>query len=356
MLQLNKIIHTPSTPQISVRIENEWVKRAPGTTKSIQKLFERFLPEHQSLIPKMTSQLNSYTTYIKENNSIPYGMILTNAGMESHAARYSQKYNIQMTTFEFNEDLSNNDHEIGFREHCDFCSAKISENESPFIGVIFLLPGIGHVVPVIFHTKESKPIAAVILDVLDTSSTVLVERVQLFLKILEIPFAASEDRVQHDTFSCRTGALVTLRNALIHLKGKNCTAKKLFDIKESGTFFPLPPQWGFTNQIFKNDAQINLLTVRKYETIQEHRNRFTQSVKISYEIRLPYLADEAAPQKFSSEHYSMERSIYNESYFITWTDELQINTYMLRKGFKLAGMPLPPGLKEKPERQFFGYF
>ncbi len=66
---------------------------------------------------------------------------------------------------------------------------------------------------------------------------------------LNVSIAHCDAPRQADPLSCRTGALVTLRNALVDLKNKGFAEGSLLELLnvqqlEKGQFFKIPASWG----------------------------------------------------------------------------------------------------------------
>ncbi|MBY0529726.1 MAG: hypothetical protein K2P51_06005 [Rhabdochlamydiaceae bacterium] len=191
-----------------------------------------------------------------ENVTLPHGVLLFNSLLKKVAEKYSRKYAIEIlicNTEEFEELISSDfisDHPIGVivtADHdidCGFYYYKSFENTM-------------HVTPVLLNFKKGKR-EAVILDSAGVNSDgAAVEPLSEFVectlshesKEACTTYIAQAPR-QADSFSCRTDALIILRNALLDLKHgfENFGAKVAH--ASNLRFVSLPLQWSYTSQIF----------------------------------------------------------------------------------------------------------
>jgi hypothetical protein len=134
---------------------------------------------------------------------------------------------------------------------------------------------------------------------------------------------------QADNFSCRTDALILLKEALLDIKEKRLTDLKSYinpqrifvgDLASDGQF-EMPAAWSKSVQIaslIKQDLSINAPGSKTY-SLKEHRDRFTEKITKTLTFHLESLPKE------HSDHAP-----------IAIVEEVNIHTYLNYKGKKLA--------------------
>ncbi len=255
---------------------------------------------------------------------------------------YKEKYGINIFIAE-NEQLINL-----INENCN-------QYPSEPVGLIFCHEET-HVVPIILNFSAlGKEI--IILDVLGPLPQNKVS--EMFLKLLKstnVPFGSCSYKRQVDKFSCRTGSLVTLRNALLDLKS-NLLEKSLFEyVSCKSDLFSIPPAWGFTDQIFKcEEAMFSVMNPRQpysklipkkiVDNISESRGKYQKKLIFDCSLKLPYpnLKTLKTIQKVIAKRdfpfmieFTTQSSSSNQYLIIEWTSQTIVNTYMLSKGFKIC--------------------
>ena len=197
---------------------------------------------------------------------------------------------------------------------------EMSTTERQFFGLIGIHPGERHLhaVPFLFNSNSA---GSEVLQ-LDT------ERKLMGLSKLkaDFKFYQATDFRQADTFSCRTEALVILRNALLYIKHHGITSLDFLPRKESSSdeVIPvsLPEEWDYTNQVsHKGGTPEEKLVIRDFFSNQEAKREAPRTVA---EFREKY----SAPVTFWK-RYAGEGSTW-----VTETTAKKINIFLLQKGRK----------------------
>ncbi len=319
-----------------------------GLEKQIEKS-----PNIIKIITQLKQNKFEFTIKQKDKLAVPSDELLI-----AQARNYKHKYDIDIT--------------IATREEVDCFGPSEKANEylesllltklqdpTPRIeGIIYSENAkIGHAVPIILQMSKTGPFALV-CDVLGPDNgTLAYKETLLALKKLKIPFAQAKETRQADFFSCRTGALVTLRNALLDLKKNLLPGQSIFKysnvaVNKNGKVntYSIPDQWAFTDQVYKAKINLDPDNPRRHysskrknlEAISKSRERYQNEVEYLFSLE----GKAGSKTQFNLESCPVGITIttkpdpYNKSYLqiitIEWKAKLTQNTYMHEKGFSIA--------------------
>lgn len=311
--------------------------KMPLVVRLIKEL-EKSSPELYQVLTDKDTQNDHMMIFRYKQNSYPF-VYPTFKGLIAYVEHYKNKYGISITVL-------NNESEIS-----TFLQNQLQDKTERFMAIIFDPTKTEHVVSLIvkFHSKGAK---AIILDVITQYKHEFCKVLENQLMINKIPTSICQDPRQADTKSCRVGALVTLRNALLNLKS-NKSASAIFDTANiSSGQCSIPAEWGFTDQIFKPKVSIDslknprqLYSTKEYkrkapESIQESRNKYQHDLlHFKYKITLSKNpATEALdlsmlklPPEIKCFRVGSDRLLR-----ITISKNPNLNVYMLYKGFHVA--------------------
>lgn len=153
---------------------------------------------------------------------------------------------------------------------------------------------------------------------------------------------------QGDHFSCHTGGIILLRNALLalHYHGYSGGFREVLqegEIAENCVFF-LPPEWDYTEQItnrYLNNKHLDIRSCFSKKTRKSpqkalsHRKKYTKTVLITCKMwrnKAPQGITENPPEGV---RYKKSKRLWSVKYTISRT----INTYLIEKSQKLAKSP-----------------
>lgn len=223
------------------------------------------------------------------------------------------------------------------------------------IGIIYSGLYCGHVVPLIFAVREGQP-SALVLDVLGYLPGHPVHNEALSaLKLTNIPFLSCKDERQNDIFSCRTGALVTLRNALLDLKNKgNPCLFAAVNVKNSHRgdqpkkqTFRLPASWGAAHdQRYRKTREKNWnenLPTRKYvganktaQSLRDFKEKNLENKSCAFQLEIALRTSEsAALASLGQDCLPSGVTISKKVLKINWQEMEQQNGYMINKAERI---------------------
>ncbi len=328
-------------------LESDPVVRRLLKDTELSDTFKKWLRQLYSKNPVDASRV--------ENMTLPQGVLPFNSLLKEMTDQYLRKYAIEIricNTEEFEELISLSlvlehpigvivtaDHEIdpGFYYYKSFNSTM-------------------HVTPVLLNFRNEKK-EAIILDSAGVNAEAvpvepLSEFVDCTLKHLSrgqcMPYIASAAR-QADPFSCRTDALIILRNALLDLKkGFETLESKLIKIT-SDRLVSLPMQWSYTSQIFHKlhcgrsescnlDVEMlspsgQLITVCG-RTLEEFWREYLMPATFKYELRLPESLCSIAEIPQLPKNYSV--IVKDNRLYIQSLQTRKINDYLRLKGIEFS--------------------
>lgn len=234
-----------------------------------------------SLAPKVSSY--SRLTVPEQKIAVP-----NKTALEFEAERYFEKYEIVI--------------KITLRQDLEDLLTELNNqfSDETYIGIIvFREWSHQHVTPLLIYfpgKENSKCREAVILDTAGEYKRLKKDLEENFEDILFPEVFYTEKARQADTYSCRTGAMVLLRNALLYLKqgGHNGGFSEIFN---ENKIEELPPEWDYTEQISnKHPGAKGYLAIRSRfskkekapQTVEEHRQKHTREIQSRYKISNSY--------------------------------------------------------------------
>lgn len=261
------------------------------------------------------------------------------AAMEAVARKYYEKYDIEI-----------------YIKPIDSLSAFIEDyartvKKSCYIGVITGSDISGtqrHVTPLLcYFDVEKDAVELIILD--SVVNPLYISIIYEELEHLNIKSSVSTQGSirQADTNSCRTDALIILRNALLWIKhykianGFSLIIEKL-EKNQQGTNI-LPPEWMYNAQIYpreyKKDGKYvvirNLYSSKiskreKIETVDEHRIRNTKENEVEYLID-SYAVNDKLFKDLECPSFIIRKQIDNRYSFVVICLKVPIHDYLVRK-------------------------
>lgn len=282
-----------------------------------------------------------------QDQTAPVVQCPTNEGLNKITEGYKQKYDINISVC---MDIQLKNLLIELKQENDFPRAFIITNQYNL-----------HVTPIIIN-KYANNLEVLILDVLGIANLHPYPMILRVCKQLNIiPFCTKEIR-QADGYSCRTGAAVILRNALIDLP-KDVSLASYFPDKNLKFFNPeeiyevaIPPSWTYGDQIFFNNEKIMAQPiVRDSKSQNKQKNHFPKTIggfRSQYqkkhafkctlncrkEMFFKYISKEEFEKLIPEINLTKNCHIEIDEYFviITWIINKKQNYYMLQKGHKFA--------------------
>lgn len=324
--------------------------------------------ERTDLPVSLTSQIGrylaNYRASLKTESDQPLIYTPSNSRLEKWCVYYEEKYDISIKVIEQNE----------LKEF-------VKKNISPpptaphTLGVIVVNreADFGHVMPLLIRFEETKG-SVLLMDVLGPNGSELVQHVKRSIAkcpTQEYPFSVAEsgEKKQVDMHSCRTGALVTLRNALLDIQNNPELITSLVNENKSKTF-TTPATWGYTDQILETSLKTSLDHLPRSakskkggfrEAVNSHRNRHNEVVHFRHELKLykgkirgswvPPQGNLPADVKVEEQRDDIINSLVapegvlpkdvkveerGDYIIISWESDLKISTYMHRKGHKIT--------------------
>lgn len=303
----------------------------------VKKFIVRMKTENSVLFELLSNKVwEMKSKQILEQRQVSYEIAsVTIEQLQCNARRYSEKYGILLDVVVGNQEVL----------------VEKLENEllnlSPrYLGLIYYSNVGTHVCPLLLRVDSNGP-RALVLDLADAENSFDVSKKSIAgFKALQIPYRLSHSQRQVDSYSCRTGALVILRNALLDLMFQ----KDVPEIFGGVGSFKLPAQWGFTDQISEiNKADEEILNPRqlyqsksskKIETIKAFRDRHRRNLQFVFEFTLPR-SSETLNLKLNNlnlpEDVKVKAYVKGQIGF-KWSACKEVNGYMLYKGRRYAGL------------------
>lgn len=315
------------------------------------KAFVRKLREQYPTDPfiRMVSEKTAHDVFLmkRENLTHPRIAFPQKGALEFHIQAYKQKYGISLHLASLSTLPALLERLIHEVEKPSYVGLIVAESEDDLQR--------GHVAPVLLSFGRAN-IECLIMDVLGGRGR--------FAKSLHAQLrhitprrnvmTAAGDR-QFDNFSCRTGALSLLRNALLSLRfhdireGLKDPLPMLIDdpsIELDPDYMPLPSEWTYGEQAFH--GKVECLAIRdlfssKQEkrehprTVQAFRQQHTGMTRFrcTLENGQDYRADLAALPLPPG----IQATVAETGFKMTFEIDIPTNTYLQKKGFKRAGLP-----------------
>ncbi len=205
-----------------------------------------------------------------------------------------------------------------------------------------------HVTPMLFQMGPDNKNEALLLDIPGPNGH-LSEHVHItnILQRNNIPYAQCDDQRQVDEFSCRVGALVVLRNALMDFQSSS-KSSLLEKVHPENGKFSIPPKWGYNEQIHRpksKDDYKELDEPRSLKSKKGKPKRSLEEARAKNNEELKFKCTLTLPKSPLTKDFSVSNSpegmkfkrLDNGQINIKWESRVKVNTYMIRKGHKLAG-------------------
>ena len=313
---------------------------------SIRGLVRKFFADHQgnSFIKKVEGIVASHLfNYTRENISYPEVVCLTKRALEIHMQFYREKYGIHIQLATVNQLPSLLDaaqKSCVSSRYLSFIVGQVDEDLED-----------GHVLPLLCFLRRGK-VEALIMDVLGSLSDCSCEVSEIVSRYTdkENIYVAAGIR-QADSFSCRTGALTLLRNAHLSLQYHHCEEGLRASLERlvSEPFDPecclLPSEWTYGEQIFHGTGDAFVLRDRLSKrvhkkanprTVESFRREFTEKVR----FRCCFSRAEDYRNVFQglSPPDGVEAVIRQDFFRMQFDILVDVNTYLLHKGFQRAGL------------------
>lgn len=278
------------------------------------------------------------------NMTFPQVVLPSNASLKTVAERYLKKYGINIlicTTEEFEEFIASNpafDHPIGVIVTADheidhgFYYYKSFESTQ-------------HVTPVLLHfSKEGQQ--AIILDSVGVKPDgIPVHPLSEFVEctLNHLTEGRCETCVvgavrQADFHSCRSDALIILRNALVDLKRREANVKKRIPL-QGDRLVSIPLAWDYTSQISQNLTELSMgceqesMVTLCGRTMEEFKAHYVTPVTFKLELLLPRSISFPDQIPELPQHYSV---FYKEErMMLEMLQTKKVNNYLRSKGFEL---------------------
>ncbi len=223
-------------------------------------------------------------------------------------------------------------------------------------GIIYQLHARGHVLPMIFNFQDGRK-QVLLLDSLGSPGVHQDTYKSFVTWFTETDFEMfiSGDQRQADNRSCRTEALIILRNCLIDLKSMKIADLKDYFLKihsyDIGPYMvELPPSADYHSQISHKDRDLNAYHVTRDcfsnhaskasnpRTVSEFRNRFNSVVTVKEKIRIPlhtFGFSEDEPRFYREKLDGLSLNLSSSAELkLTLLYQRTINTYLVKKGFE----------------------
>ena len=279
---------------------------------------------------RKVGRLSGYTIEGESTITVPNGKAL-----QFHAQKYQEKYGILILVTAWSNISTLLD--------------TLNSQGPQYVGIITNITGMylhesSHVTPLLFYLpgrKKKNQIECLILDsIAENSLSGWLMRYGIQEKKI---FHTSRVR-QADTYSCRTGALTLLRNALLYLKHKNHTAgfgQALQEAQlEDRSILSLPPEWDYTEQMSNKLLTDKHVVIRDYysskpekrkqpKLAQKHRENHTEEKEFFcrfWRNGMSELITYSPPEDI--EAFNSNEHCMNVNFKI----KRKVNTYLLNKG------------------------
>lgn len=317
----------------------------------VRKLFAQY--PQDPFIQKVFEQLQrDLFTLKRENLTYPTIACPGKKALEMHIESYRAKYGIEMHLVE-----------LASLAKC-LQEVRVSLPRPGYVSFIVgeLADDVedGHVLPLLCSFGPGG-MEAIIMDVMgleeeeEEKMESFVNKVRKVLSPHFMPeaclYIASGGR-QSDTSSCRTGALSLLRNAHLSLRFHRCEyglrepllslGSSLSDISR----VELPGEWTYVEQIFHGDEKhlvirdlFSTKAVKRLHprTVASFRNSHTEEIR--FRCTLYNNGKDYRRAFFGLVPPEGVRAVISEEEFsITYELSVQVNTYLLHKGFRRAGL------------------
>ena len=279
---------------------------------------------------------NDIATIECTNLTLPHIHNPSTERMEEIAAHYKNKYGINITV-------------CCLEKLTDTIKLIYKSETTEAQGVIVWDDTTRHVVPLIFHKHEGR-IKIMNLDVLGGSSSHhLTNEVNSKLEGLKFDWTliCAPGIRQADSSSCRTGALVLLRDALNDLKYHNYPCLKEYlepctnDFRSCWKFIvtkKLPDTWVYGEQIFKADKSTNSPIKNKKITVSTFRNAYRKEVekRVTLSLEINNLKTKPTPEEIAEWNQTEDLSVKvtEDELIISGIIRVQHNVYLALKGLK----------------------
>jgi hypothetical protein len=313
---------------------------------STQSLVRKFIEKYPAdpFIEKLHQKIScDYFTFKRENRTHPEIACPKKQALEIHIGAYREKYGISIHLGTIEQLPALFERVRTSLQKPGYESFIIAQEEEDLED--------GHVLPLlVFFGRER--IECLIMDVMGTRSD-LVESVHGVLE-KKIPndliLIAAHGR-QADSFSCRTGALSLLRNAHLSLRlhnfeeGLREPLQALAGCSIDPVNVLLPGEWSYVEQIFcgsENQIAVRdcfskkVAKQRNPRTVKIFRDQHTEQVRFCCTLRntKDYRADFQGLVPPEGVRVEIEK----HRFCIVFETVVRINTYLVHKGFKRAGL------------------
>jgi hypothetical protein len=315
---------------------------------------------------KFNKELSAIDALHQENNKLfkctigsnsPFIPSPTNELLTLIAQKYEKKYDIDIrivenTSFQRSYDKDGKElYKVVEKDLIEFIKT-INSSDDQTLGIVFSPSLLYHAVPIILQVKNEK-MMALILDVggneIDYDSNC---RIKSILNSNGVEARICRNARLADLISCRTGAIITLRNALTDLKnlGNPLLFDRINDVNQpmSDQEFDAPACWvAAHDQIFKersgDDLNENKPTrVCRGKRLQSLREARAMNMKPSVEYKItftPLNSDlELAARVLEAtkvENLSATSQTTNEGLCVSVSWKEIRNTYMVEKAIRI---------------------
>lgn len=209
-----------------------------------------------------------------------------------------------------------------------------------------------HVTPLLCHFTQDKQ-QVVIMDALGAGGFVNFYNCTAACKTADIDYRYADLPRQVDPVSCRTSAVVLLRNALLDIKNKQNTSnfKDIITMTRpnSDTIFDLklaiiiPCEWDYHEQITNRSQPADEVYVPRQPiskknsvSVKDFRNSHTNEA--TFEYQLQFSIDQNGYLKLANLTYPPDIKIdyTRERLYLTWRAKKEVNTYLVYKSKRNA--------------------
>lgn len=194
------------------------------------------------------------------------------------------------------------------------------EPKSNTFGVIFTGEGL-HVTPALCHITDKGKIQIFSLDSFELDRrTSISESITLLSSFKELEHFKYARKRQSDHYSCRTDALVILKDAMLDIREKKIDdLKGYIDPSTSDKTFELPRAWGRSVQkseaLPKNTSGVDTpLPGGKGKTLESHRETFRKKTKVTTR----YYSTREKDGKFGGTTYWNETEIFSPNLYLNY--------------------------------------
>jgi hypothetical protein len=314
----------------------------------VDKPFFRHLVENQDdpFFEQLANKMKEIPRPARVEAQVDLEPIITLSSpvLELEARRYEQKYGIHIL--------------ISETQQLNQLIEKLNETikHPTFIGIILMqnIRSLKHVTPSLFYfpgTKNLRDIECMDLD--SVNDTVISRRMIKKIGLDKTKYIRTSHTRQVDHYSCRIGALVLLRNALLWLRFHNAKGFALAlslckkeTIEDEEVITALPHGWDYTEQIsIRTDNPKPDYAVRKFYskqkttivTAEEARKSKYSNKRFHVTISYPYELSLEAPQgvKIEKKDTQLTGHGWKPGSSISYTVAYPVNDYLFKKAFKI---------------------